>query len=278
MELGAEVDAIGDEIMQFQQERQGRLNELETAVLLHLHQVEFLEDQDLPQDLSSALLVGQGDLTRLQGRVQELSAERAALKQSQHELRKQHLQLLRDKAAQQKQLQELQQRVIDVQMLKFGKIIDLDVLDKIGSVKGAADLKAQLKKQESACAQELAEWDRRIKARRNELAALTQANTRCLTAMATLAGTQRSLEASLAATQASFLYMTLLIGGCGNAQQHMQKCAQLFQDPLAAKRKELREKDALVDEVNKQAQELEALKAQLHSLRSKGPNAQTPRQ
>ncbi len=78
--------------------------------------------------------------------------------------------------------------------------------------------------QESACAQELAEWDRRIKARRNELAALTQANTRCLTAMATLAGTQRSLEASLAATQASFLYMTLLLGGCGNAQQHMQKC------------------------------------------------------
>ena len=54
--------------------------------------------------------------------------------------------------------------------------------------------------------------------------------------------------------------------------------AQLFQDPLAAKRKELREKDALVDEVNKQAQELEALKAQLHSLRSKGPNAQTPQQ
>ena len=54
--------------------------------------------------------------------------------------------------------------------------------------------------------------------------------------------------------------------------------AQLFQDPLAAKKKELREKDALVDQVNKQAQELEALKAQLQSLRSKGPNAQTPRQ
>ena len=44
------------------------------------------------------------------------------MKQSQRELRKQHLQLLRDKAAQQKQLQELQQRVIDVQMLKFGKV------------------------------------------------------------------------------------------------------------------------------------------------------------
>ena len=68
--------------------------------------------------------------------------------------------------------------------------------------------------QESACAQELADWDRRIKARRNELAALTQANTRCLTAMATLAGTQRSLEASLAATQASILCVILLLGGC----------------------------------------------------------------
>ena len=31
------------------------------------------------------------------------------------------------------------------------QIIDLDVLDKIGSVKGAADLKAQLKKQVSSC-------------------------------------------------------------------------------------------------------------------------------
>ena len=36
------LQAIGDEIMQFQQERQGRLNELETAVLLHLHQVSSL--------------------------------------------------------------------------------------------------------------------------------------------------------------------------------------------------------------------------------------------
>ena len=31
------------------------------------------------------------------------------------------------------------------------QIIDLDVLDKIGSVKGAADLKAQVKKQVSSC-------------------------------------------------------------------------------------------------------------------------------
>ena len=44
---------------------------------------------------------------------------------------------------------ELEKKAKDVAMLKFGQIIDLDVLDRLGTNKGSEDLKETLKKQEA---------------------------------------------------------------------------------------------------------------------------------
>lgn len=56
------------------------------------------------------------------GFVQELAEERAELKAAQRQLRHEHVQLLKDKDASQAKLEELRQKAVDVQMLKFGQV------------------------------------------------------------------------------------------------------------------------------------------------------------
>jgi hypothetical protein len=81
-------------------------------------------------------------------RLQELDEERAALRQQQKELRRQHHQLQADKAAKQGHLAELSAKCRDVQLLKFGQVIDVVLLDTIGVRNRAADeLREALKQQ-----------------------------------------------------------------------------------------------------------------------------------
>ena len=63
------VQAINDETLAFQREKQARLNQVEVELLLRLHQIEFLQDGRLPQDLSGALLFSNTELEKLKRRV-----------------------------------------------------------------------------------------------------------------------------------------------------------------------------------------------------------------
>ena len=63
------VQAINDETLAFQREKQARLNQVEVVLLLRLHQIEFLQDGRLPQDLSGALLFSNTELEKLKRRV-----------------------------------------------------------------------------------------------------------------------------------------------------------------------------------------------------------------
>lgn len=46
-----------------------------------------------------------------------------------------------------RQVRELEQRALDVQMLKFGQVIDLELLDRVGSTQGTEELKEELREQ-----------------------------------------------------------------------------------------------------------------------------------
>lgn len=80
--------------------------------------------------------------------MQELDHERAALRHQQKQLQHQHGQLHADQTAKQTHLSELNDRCRDVQMLKFGQVIDVSLLDTIGvRNKGTEVLKETLKQQ-----------------------------------------------------------------------------------------------------------------------------------
>lgn len=79
--------------------------------------------------------------------LQELEVEKAALRGAQKELRREHAALLKDQAAKQARVSELAGKARDVQLLKFGREIDLELLDRVGASKGTEALREELKKQ-----------------------------------------------------------------------------------------------------------------------------------
>ena len=63
------LQAVNDEALAFQREKQVRLNQVEGVLLLRLHQIEYLQDGQLPSDLSGALLFSNTELDKLKHRV-----------------------------------------------------------------------------------------------------------------------------------------------------------------------------------------------------------------
>ena len=240
------MKAVDSEITEFQKEKQSKLNEIDVIITLKMHQVEFLENGRLPTDLSQGLVFSGSALESLRGRVKDLVQEKAALKRQQKELRKEHVQLQRSKKSKDQKIVELEKKAKDVQMLKFGQIIDLDLLDRIGESKGAEDLRESLQKQEAQHRKELAEWDRKIDKAMQELAVVTQENTNYLDSIADLTTKHRNLEASLFARKDN-----------------------LFSNPITKRREEKVERDRLVEVVNAQASVIEKLKVEIHHLRHK---------
>lgn len=63
------LTATENDIRDFQKEKQARLNEIEVMVMLHAHQIEYLEDDRLPADMSQAVIFSNKELARLRGRI-----------------------------------------------------------------------------------------------------------------------------------------------------------------------------------------------------------------
>jgi len=241
------ITTVDKEIQAFQKEKQGALNQIDVTVTLKMHQMEYLVEQKLPEDLGEGLVFSKAELARLAERIKELVGEKAALRRQQKELRREHIQLQKSKKEKQGRIAELDARAYDVQMLKFGQLIDLEMLDRVGSNKGAEELKEQLAKQEAVFAAETKKWNAKLAQSQAELTNLTAENTACLNAVAELTDTQKQLEGVLNSTQGA-----------------------LFTDPAAARRREIAERDHLVQVVNSQAKEIEGLKAEINVLRRKG--------
>jgi len=250
LEMG--LAAINQDITEFQKEKQQALNQIDVIVNLKMHQIEYLVDRRIPDDTSAGLVFSSRELERLKNRIHEMDQERLELKAKHKELKKEHLQLLKDKAAKDQRVAELEGRAHDVQMLKFGQIINLDLLDTIGASRGTEELKEEIRKQEEAYTKELAEWDKKIAERTNELMALTAENTRALNAVSEMTAAQRGLESGLTKTRKT-----------------------MFVDPVLQRRQEVEERDSLVQLVNAQATEIERVKAQILALRSKNTSVYT---
>lgn len=131
-------------------------------------------------------------------------------------------------------------------MLKFGREIDLDLLDQMGPSPGADDLRAQLQSQEKRFVAELKEWDRKIALRTEELVALTEENTTHLNTVAELTSQQKMLEAGIRRTQ-----------------------KELDHDPVAAQKREAAERDHMIEVIQAQAKEIEQVRSQINMLKRK---------
>ncbi len=113
---------------------------------------------------------------------------------------------------------------------------------------GAAALRQKLLELEQMSTQKLAEWDRKIASAKDELAAITQQNTRWLERVAKLTQAQYQLEYQLNRTTKSV---------------HVA-------DASPVDEKAEIERKQLLQLVQVQENEIDALKAEIHVLRRKG--------
>lgn len=253
--IDKELSNTEADIEAFQSEKQQALNIIDVAVPLKLNQLKFLgPDGRLPRDISHSLIFTATGLASLQRRIVELHAEKASLSRQFKELKKQHRVLLKELQLKREEIAVEKKKCEDVQMLKFGQIIDLNILEKVGADDGAGELRTKLQQLESSSVSRLSEWDARIAEGQDELARITEQNTRWLDKVAKLTRAQYDLEDVLNNTTKNV---------------HVADSSPLDDQSDMERRQ-------LLELVQLQEREVDALKAEIHILRRKGGHVYTP--
>lgn len=143
----------------FQREKQQKLNELDVVVVLRLNQVQYMVNNAIAQDLSPCLVFCGSGLNQLQHRIKELEKEKHEQKRLYREHRHKHVQLIRDKKVMEAKIDELDEKVKNMMMLKFGRLVDLEKLETVSVNRTVEELKEKLRQQEVKAAKDVAKWD-----------------------------------------------------------------------------------------------------------------------
>ena len=248
------------DIQAFQTDKQGKLNQLLVVVTLQMRQVQHLEtpraeegeggDPEgggplpvLPADTSESLVFASTELARLRRRISELAQEKSEARQVLKALRAENGVLQREQGGKAEKLRDLEARAYDVQMLKFGQVINLEAIESVSVNKGAEELKDRVQLLEAQQQRQLKQLQAKLRQAKLELKAATEASTASLNSVASLFERQQKLESDL------------------NSKT-----------PMAGREEasEKRERQHLVQLVKIQAKEVEALKLEIKMLRRKG--------
>ena len=136
------------EIEDFQTQKQRKLNELDVIVPLRFTQLQYLDNNKVPTNLSTSLLFFNEGLLQLKRRIKELYQEKNDIKKQHRELKKLHISFNKNKKEKEQRVTELSAKTRDVQMLKFGQIVDLEKLEKLGATKVGDEIKEKLQKED----------------------------------------------------------------------------------------------------------------------------------
>jgi hypothetical protein len=246
--VGKALAQLQEAMFAFQREKQEAMNAIELTVPLRLRQVEYLYDGKLPNRLNQSVVFSRTTLEGLNLRADALVREKAALRETQRDLRRDHASLRRDTDDLTAKNRSLRDAATRMTMLRFGKPIDLEKLERaMLPKKGIEEVKVSLRELESANREELKRWEADVNRARAELTKTTAENTAVLHAVADLTQRKRELEVRLKHTQQS-----------------------VFVDPAAARIKEAEERDRLAAVVNARAVEIEALREEIRFFSVKG--------
>ncbi|XP_051783012.1 cilia- and flagella-associated protein 44 isoform X2 [Erpetoichthys calabaricus] len=255
--VNASLKAAEAELELFQREKQQKLNELIVVVPLRLHQIEFVNNVSLPNDLSQALIFTNQALTQLQQRIQELHVEKVNQWDLYKKARQQHVQLNRDRRDMETKIQMLQEKSKQLMQLKFGRVVDLQALQVVSVNRNVEEMKEKARVNEVIFAREMEAWEKKIWEMKMQQAEVTRANTQKLDELNSMLMQKAQLEEQLDARQKS-------LG------------KQFHGKPQA----EIEERQRLIELVEMQAQEIEILQDEIDLLSRKGghilPPAQPP--
>ncbi|XP_071957578.1 cilia- and flagella-associated protein 44-like isoform X2 [Antedon mediterranea] len=239
----------------FQLEKQQKLNELDIVVTLKLHQVEHVVNGSLPQDLSSTLVFTNNSMVRLQRRITELKEEKTAQRRLYKEHRQQHVRLIKERKLMETRIVELEEQCKESMIQKFGCVVDLEKIETLGVNRNIEELKERIRQNEVTNTNDLQKWQEKIESKKDRITELTRENTEAIRHLTMLLGENKGLEKALDSRQKT-------LGG-------------EFQ---GSRKADLEEKQRLIQLVQLQAQEIEALKEEISLLSRKGGHILPPTQ
>ncbi|KAK7105366.1 cilia- and flagella-associated protein 44-like [Littorina saxatilis] len=255
--IDSSLKTAQNDLEAFQLEKQQKLNELKIVTTLHLHQIQYIINSTLPSDLSNTLVFESPGVVRLQHRIKELEHEKTLQKKHMKESRRKHVQLIKDRRHFDAKIAEMEGKCDAMMVAKFGCTVDMEKLETVTVNRTIEELKEKLRQIEMLCADELVKWDKDIDGCRTEITERVRDNTRRLDQLGMLLEENKSYQRSLDKRQKN-----------------------LGDEYVAVRRADVRERQRLVQLVQLQAQEIDALKDEILLLSRKGghilPPAQPP--
>ena len=161
-EIESNLSLAEEELSIFFTSKNQKLNDLEIAVPLKYSQILHLQNSKPPSDFTDCVVFTNNGISALKSRITEISQEKTAIKRSHHALRKSHITLTNSKIQKAAYVAEMTAKAEDVQMLKFGQLVDLEKLEKLGVNRQAEELKERLKIEEIERMREIAARDVRL--------------------------------------------------------------------------------------------------------------------
>ncbi|DAZ98772.1 TPA: hypothetical protein N0F65_003988 [Lagenidium giganteum] len=276
-QIDKELQATEQDIQLFQSEKQMRFNQLDVVVALSKHQVRSLTAApsqstqstntlprfksgsgvrwELPETATSSLVFTTRSFEALTERIESLQKENRSLRQQFRDLHKQQNVLAKEKKVQQERIGEIQDKCEQLQLLKFGQLVDIEVLDKACDTTKLHELQTKVQIKEMDAEREVRKIKQAQHALTQQILQATEHNTSLLSRIAALNERQLALEREL--NQA-------------NLNQ------SVLQDESAHLEHEMAERNKLVKLVKLQAREVEALKQEIGLLRGKDGKVYAP--
>ncbi|XP_019729374.1 cilia- and flagella-associated protein 44-like [Hippocampus comes] len=218
------------------------------SLLRLFFQIEFDIAVQVPSDHSPALVLNGTELRRLQERVKQLEVEKQQQTEVYNQARQQHIKLIQERKDMNAEIQLLEKLCNQLMMRRFGREVDLEVLQTLSGNRTVEELKQEKLLQEAAYAKEIQQWDVKVEKAREALMEMTRSNTERLLCLNSLFEQRKELERKLDARQKK-------IG------KQLQECSR------RADRNEIL---SLQELVRKQSQQLENLRREIILLSHQG--------
>ncbi|NXR55187.1 CFA44 protein, partial [Hippolais icterina] len=196
-EIKTSLDRTSRELEAFQWEKLHRMNELDVVVPLRLHQVQCLDDGEMPHDFSQTLVFTNQSLQYLRKRIVEQRNEKIMQREIHKKAKEQHKELLQDKKEMEKEIKGLEERCNNLMMEKFGRLVDFEAVQVHSVNIPMEQMKVRIMEKEYEHFVELKEWEERIVVLQHELTKLTRENTSKLHQLNSFCREKHQLETEL---------------------------------------------------------------------------------
>merc|ERR1711972_552091 len=159
----------------------------------------------------------------------------------------------KEKTQAEQHIEDLNAKFQDIQMLKFGQTVDLDLIERSAPNKYVQELQEKVGEAEVEHRRKLAEWEKKIEKQKKELAKVTCDNTSLMEQIVSMGYSQMQLDAALNARIANVTVNDT--------------------EPLIEQRE--MERERLKDLLSLQSKEIATLQAEIGLFRKKGGHIYT---